>query len=70
MAIEYGLTRLTGEVGGPECDSNDCPNVYRTASGTLVVQGTVYSSLAVPQGEGAVEIPEKVFREAVRVLDG
>ncbi|MFI9233362.1 hypothetical protein [Streptomyces rimosus] len=62
------LTRLTGRAGGPHCDDDDCPNVYRTASGSFVVQGDVSSAFTPPEGEGLVEIPEHVLREAVRAL--
>ncbi|GAA2677351.1 hypothetical protein [Streptomyces lunalinharesii] len=62
------LTRLTGNAGGPHCDDDDCPNVYRTGSGSFVVQGSVSAAFAPPEGEGLVEIPERVLREAVRAL--
>ncbi|MFJ2594478.1 hypothetical protein [Streptomyces erythrochromogenes] len=62
------LTRLTGNVGGPNCDDDDCPNIYKTASGSIVVQGDVSSVFQPPAGEGLVEIPESVLREAVRAL--
>lgn len=62
------LTRLTGNVGGPNCDDDDCPNVYRTKSGSIVVQGDVSDVFTPPSGEGLVEIPEHVLREAVRAL--
>ncbi|MFJ9646570.1 hypothetical protein [Streptomyces sp. NPDC101206] len=61
------LTRLTGN-GNGTCGKDDCPNVYRTASGSFVVQGDVTNVFQPPQGEGLVEIPESVLREAVRVL--
>jgi hypothetical protein len=61
------LTRLTGN-GNGECNQNDCPNVYRTASGSIVVQGDVSAAFQPPQGEALVEIPEEVLREAVRAL--
>ncbi|MGI5529334.1 hypothetical protein ACQEVX_18630 [Streptomyces syringium] len=61
------LTRLTGN-GNGECSQNDCPNVYRTAGGSFVVQGDVTNVFQPPQGEGLVEIPESVLREAVRAL--
>ncbi|GAQ54646.1 hypothetical protein [Streptomyces acidiscabies] len=32
------LTRLTGN-GNGTCGKDDCPNVYRTANGSFVVQG-------------------------------
>ncbi|MFE7116376.1 hypothetical protein ACFU99_13250 [Streptomyces sp. NPDC057654] len=62
------LTRLTGRVAGPDCDDDDCPNVYRTKSGSFVVQGDMSSVFTPPAGEGLVEIPEHVLREAVRAL--
>ncbi|MEU3600497.1 hypothetical protein ABZ714_17535 [Streptomyces sp. NPDC006798] len=69
MARE-GLIRLTGNGnghGGP-CGKNDCPNVYRTAAGTILVQGDVSKAFRPPDGEGLVEIPETVLREAVSAL--
>ena len=62
------LTRLTGKLNGPNCDDDDCPNVYRTASGSIVVQGDVSKAFQPPEGEALVEIPEAVLREAVRAL--
>ncbi|MGV9879065.1 hypothetical protein [Streptomyces sp. NPDC003006] len=62
------LTRLTGSVGGPDCDDDDCPNVYRTESGSFVVQGALSDTFAPPAGEGLVEIPEHVLKEAFRAL--
>ncbi|MEV0438052.1 hypothetical protein AB0I84_16840 [Streptomyces spectabilis] len=62
------LTRLTGQVGGPECDDDDCPNLYRTSDGSFVVQGNVSDVFTPSTGEALVEIPERVLREAVRAL--
>ncbi|MEV3854349.1 hypothetical protein AB0J38_08495 [Streptomyces sp. NPDC050095] len=62
------LTRLTGKIGGPNCDDDDCPNVYRTNTGSFVVQGDVSDAFNPPAGEGLVEIPESVLREAFRAL--
>ncbi|GHG64887.1 hypothetical protein [Streptomyces griseocarneus] len=63
------LTRLTGRLNGPNCDDDDCPNVYRDeAGGSVIVQGRLYRGFVVPEGEGLVEIPEAVLREAVRAL--
>lgn len=62
------LTRLTGSLNGPDCDDDDCPNVYRTANGSIVVQGSPSSAFQPPKGEALVEIPEAVLREAVRAL--
>ncbi|MEU4150047.1 hypothetical protein [Streptomyces sp. NPDC026659] len=61
------LTRLTGN-GNGTCNNDDCPNVYRTASGSIVVQGDVSDAFLPPHGEGLVEIPEAVLKEAVRAL--
>ncbi|MER0446140.1 hypothetical protein ABR738_16500 [Streptomyces sp. Edi4] len=61
------LTRLTGN-GNGECGQGDCPNVYRTARGTFVVQGGLSAAFTPPTGEGLVEIPEETLREAVRAL--
>ncbi|MGW7819073.1 hypothetical protein ACWGLF_13210 [Streptomyces puniciscabiei] len=61
------LTRLTGN-GNGECGGDDCPNVYRTGSGSFVVQGSVSNVFDTPGGEALVEIPEAVLREAVRAL--
>ncbi|MCX4636466.1 hypothetical protein QT196_25965 [Streptomyces sp. P9-2B-2] len=67
MSERAGLTRVTGN-GNGECGADDCPNVYKTESGSFVVQGEVFSGFTPPQGEGLVEIPESVLREAFRVL--
>ncbi|MEV6959715.1 hypothetical protein AB0M97_11020 [Streptomyces sp. NPDC051207] len=61
------LTRLTGN-GNGECGGDDCPNVYRTPSGSFVIQGSASSAFAPPGGEALVEIPEATLREAVRAL--
>ncbi|AJE84652.1 MULTISPECIES: hypothetical protein [Streptomyces] len=61
------LTRLTGN-GNGTCGKDDCPNVYRTAAGSFLVQGDVSHVFKVPEGEGLVEIPEETLREAVRAL--
>ncbi|MFJ7089890.1 hypothetical protein ACIQWL_06435 [Streptomyces mirabilis] len=61
------LTRLTGN-GNGECGEDDCPNVYATKRGTFVVQGDVSEAFKPPMGEGLVEIPESVLREAFRAL--
>jgi hypothetical protein len=61
------LTRLTGD-GNGECNQNDCPNVYRTGTGSIVVQGDMSQAFTPPVGEALVEIPESVLREAVRAL--
>ncbi|WP_328915826.1 MULTISPECIES: hypothetical protein [unclassified Streptomyces] len=63
------LTRLTGNGNGNgECNQNDCPNVYRTENGSFVIQGTLSDAFTPPTGEGLVEIPEVILKEAVRAL--
>ncbi|MGW1427578.1 hypothetical protein [Streptomyces sp. NPDC001108] len=61
------LTRLTGN-GNGTCGDEDCPNIYRTSHGTLVVQGSVSKAFTPPSGEVLAEIPEEVLKEAVRAL--
>ncbi|MFD6421662.1 hypothetical protein [Streptomyces sp. NPDC060198] len=61
------LTRLTGN-GSGNCGKDDCPNVYRNAAGSFVVQGAVSHAFTTPDGEALVEIPEAILREAIRVL--
>ncbi|MBX9398006.1 hypothetical protein K4749_31575 [Streptomyces sp. TRM72054] len=61
------LTRLTGN-GNGECNQNDCPNVYRTPRGSIIVQGDVSHAFQPPEGETLAEIPESVLKEAVRAL--
>ncbi|MFF2656207.1 hypothetical protein ACFVUH_02460 [Kitasatospora sp. NPDC058032] len=71
MDSRSNLTRLTNTGNGSgsgECNQNDCPNVYRTDRGTIVVQGDVSDAFTPPGGEGLVEIPESVLREAFRAL--
>ncbi|GHF64689.1 hypothetical protein GCM10018790_48140 [Kitasatospora xanthocidica] len=71
MDTRSGLTRLTNTSNGSgsgECSQNDCPNVYRTGQATFVIQGAASSAFVPPDGEGLVEIPESVLREAVRAL--
>jgi hypothetical protein len=67
VAKEPELTRLTGGANG-ECTEGDCPNVYRTGSGSLIIQGKLSRVFTPPKGEGLVEISEEVLREAVHAL--
>ncbi|MFE8012468.1 hypothetical protein ACFU3O_06975 [Streptomyces antibioticus] len=62
------LTRLTGNVNDPECIQNDCPNLYRTAKGSIIVQGDLSDAFTPQTGEALVEIPEAVLKEAFRAL--
>ncbi|MFJ3789168.1 hypothetical protein [Kitasatospora sp. NPDC090091] len=67
MSGRSALTRLTGS-GNGECGEKDCPNVYRTETGSFVVQGSLSQAFVPPSGEGIVEIPESVLKEAFRAL--
>ncbi|MET8627235.1 hypothetical protein ABZW30_26350 [Kitasatospora sp. NPDC004669] len=71
MDKRSGLTRLTNTGNGSgsgECNQNDCPNVYRSERGTFVFQGNLTDDFTPPCGEGLVEIPESVLREAFVAL--
>lgn len=46
------LTRLTRTVNGPNCDDDDCPNVYRTAT-----ERPGYPSLALVKDSNACVTP-------------
>ena len=54
------------------CASGQCPTVYASGSGTLVVQGYAVSAeragIDVPDGEMLVEIPFELLADAVRNL--
>lgn len=65
--------KLTKIASPPDCGSDDCPAVYVTDSGTIVVQGdavTVAEGLRFGPGEQAVEISADMLREALRALGG
>ncbi|QMU70110.1 hypothetical protein [Streptacidiphilus sp. P02-A3a] len=69
MAEKTALTRLTGSGDGSgECGQGDCPNVYATDRRSFVFQGEHFTGFQPPEGEGLVEIPEAVLREAFRAL--
>jgi hypothetical protein len=55
-----------------KCTSGQCPTVYTTGAGTVVVQGFAVSSdragIDLPEGEMLVEIPLDLLAEAVRNL--
>lgn len=62
------LTRLTGNGSGGPCGKDDCPNIYRAEDGSFVVQGSLSAAFKPPTGEGLVEIPAHVLREAFHAL--
>ena len=54
-----------------DCKGGDCPAVYATDRGTLVIQGYVLDPAAVrqltlPSGESAVEVPAELLLAAAR----
>lgn len=51
-----------------DCKGDDCPKVFTTSRGSIVVQGDQVTSVTTPDGEAAVEIPRNVWEEAVRAL--
>ncbi|MCP2257777.1 hypothetical protein LX15_001463 [Streptoalloteichus tenebrarius] len=60
------LTRVSGT-----CRENDCPAVFESDRGTIVIQGDLVhqaEGLRLGVGEGAVEIPRALFWEATDVL--
>jgi hypothetical protein len=53
------------------CDDGDCPTVYLSDRGTVVVQGDQVAradGLKLGNGEGAVEIPLELLREVLSAL--
>ncbi len=58
------LTKIAGD-----CRSGDCAAVYRTARGTVAVQGDRLSH-PTPDHEAIVEIPVELLKEALRALGG
>ncbi len=59
--------RLTFVGKDPESNPTGSPTVYRTDRGTWVVQGWVISDadalsqMSIPEGETAVEIPDRMI---------
>lgn len=49
------------------CDKKDCPTLYATDRGTLLVRGDLPQAhgLELPAHEGVVEIPLSLIRKAV-----
>ncbi|MEV2251348.1 hypothetical protein AB0I94_12335 [Streptomyces sp. NPDC050147] len=48
------------------CDKKDCPSIYKTDRGTILVQGETPEGhgLNIPGHEHLVEIPMELIREA------
>jgi hypothetical protein len=53
------------------CAAGECPTIYRTDRGTLVLQGYVFepqtAGTAVPAGEQMIEIPVELLAEYNRM---
>ena len=65
--------KLVKVSGDADCKNGNCPTVYRTDRGTVVVQGYAVDSeqaegLTIPAGESLVEIPLDVLQDAARAL--
>lgn len=61
------LSRVAGEC----TNRRTCPTVYTSDRGTIVVQGYTLSAedlagINLPEGEGVVEIPVSLLKEAAR----
>jgi hypothetical protein len=57
------LTKISGN-----CASDDCPAIYVTEAGTVIVQGTLMAGeygVSLAAGEALVEVPRSIFMEAV-----
>lgn len=58
---------MTLSVVAAWCGHGDCPTVYKTDRGTLVVQGYHFdpaeAGLTVPEGERLVEIPAELLAQ-------
>ncbi|MET9733037.1 hypothetical protein ABZZ79_21040 [Streptomyces sp. NPDC006458] len=50
------------------CDIKDCPTIYATDRGTLLVQGETPADhgLQIPANETLVEIPMELIQKAIR----
>jgi hypothetical protein len=57
------------KIAGENCRNGDCATVYRTARGTIAVQGERLAH-PTPDHEAMVEIPVELLQEAVRALGG
>jgi hypothetical protein len=53
------------------CATGECPTIYRTDRGTLVLQGYVFepgtAGTRIPDGERMIEIPEELLAEYARL---
>jgi hypothetical protein len=62
---QVNLTFVAGR-----CAGGDCPTIYQTDQGTLVIQGYAFDAatggVSLPPGEQMVEIPAELFADWVR----
>lgn len=69
---EYGQPLAPLRTVANKCNAGQCPTVYVSGSGTLVVQGYAVpaerAGIQVPEGEMLVEIPLDLLTEAARNL--
>jgi hypothetical protein len=59
------------KLSGSNCEVDECPTVYLSDRGTLVVQGDLVvtaDGLSLSPGESAVEISLDLVREALSAL--
>jgi hypothetical protein len=58
--------RVTLVAGDPESNPNNSPTLYRTDRGSWIVQGwavddaEALAAMRIPDGEGCVEIPDRM----------
>lgn len=59
-------------VAGHPCGAGECPTIYKTDRGTLVVQGYTLlpanAGVELPPGEQMVEIPTELVADYVRTV--
>jgi hypothetical protein len=62
--------RATQILAASGCENGDCPTIYLSDRGTLIVQGDAAQAEGVTPGDGeqAVEIPAALLQEAARAL--
>ena len=65
--------RLVKLSGHNECKNSNCPTIYQTDRGTLVIQGYTVDAdqaeeVTLPAGESLAEIPLDVLQAAARAL--
>jgi hypothetical protein len=63
---------VTLEMVAGRCGGGECPTVYKTDRGTLVVQGYTFppaqAGMAIPLGEQMVEIPAELIADYLSAM--